>query len=73
MEQETSNEMKTANNDKAGVSGSCFWGHRWTKWEQYNANILLLSDMKTEYKELRQKRYCLRCNKMEVEHVGNCR
>lgn len=51
------------------VSGSCFWGHKWTKWEQYNASMLLIADMKTEYKQLRQRRTCLRCGKMELENL----
>ena len=21
------------------VSGSCFWGHKWTRWEQYPQSI----------------------------------
>ena len=51
------------------VSGSCFWGHNWTKWEKYNAKMLLIKDMKTTYQQLRQRRYCLRCNKMQVEDI----
>lgn len=56
--------------NKPFVSGSCFWGHRWAKWEQYNAYMISLKDLKTQYQQLRQKRYCVRCNKMEVEDIG---
>ena len=55
--------------NEPAVSGSCFWGHKWTKWEQYNASMLLIADMKTEYKQLRQRRTCLRCGKMELEDL----
>jgi len=46
--------------------GSCFWRHKWTKWEQYTQPIM------TKFGEgikNRQKRYCLKCNKMEDELI----
>jgi len=52
------------------AKGNCFWGHKWTKWEQYNAQMLAY-DLKTTYDQLKQKRYCVRCNKMETQIIGN--
>ena len=49
------------------VSGSCFWGHKWTKWVQYTQQI------RTKFgdgNEIRQKRYCVRCGKMQDEWVS---
>ena len=43
--------------------GSCFFGHKWSKWETYKASKLCFSAV---YKELRQKRYCIKCNKLET-------
>ena len=37
--------------------GSCFFGHKWTKWETFSGNI---------FHELKQKRYCIKCNKLET-------
>ena len=59
-------EMTTA------AEGSCFWRHAWSKWEQYQlAGKRLMDNGSLEactfYK---QRRVCLRCNKMEVEHVS---
>ena len=62
-------DRKVKKLNEPAVSGSCFWGHKWTKWEQYNASMLLIADMKTEYKQLRQRRTCLRCGKMELEDL----
>ena len=45
-------------------TGSCFFGHKWTKWEEYNAEFKTLYG--NTYKELRQKRYCIKCNKLET-------
>ena len=44
-------------------TGSCFFGHKWSKWETYKADKLYFS---VEYKELRQKRYCIKCNKLQT-------
>ena len=62
-------EMKKEQNLQEPLSGSCFWGHKWTKWEQYIATMVLKTDMKTEYERLRQRRTCLRCGKMELESL----
>ena len=55
------------NLDISDVSGSCFWGHKWTKWVQYTQQI------RTKFgdgNEIRQKRYCVRCGKMQDEWVS---
>ena len=41
-------------------TGSCFFGHKWSKWETYNA------EFKTLYGQLKQKRYCIKCNKLQT-------
>ena len=64
-----SNEEQKQPFKQPAVSGSCLFGHKWTKWEQYNANMMLIKDMKITYQQLRQRRYCLRCNKMQVEDI----
>ena len=51
------------------AKGSCFWGHKWTIWEQQNIKMKLRDDPKTEFFELKQHRYCVRCNKMQVQTV----
>jgi len=51
------------------ISGNCFWRHKWTKWEQYNVNMMLIADTKIQRTQLRQKRICLRCGKMELEDL----
>lgn len=51
---------------------SCFWGHKWGKWEQYTEQHTWINkDMKASpmYYVKKQKRACLVCNKMEVEKV----
>ena len=42
-------------------TGSCFFGHKWTKWEEYNAEFITLYG--STYKGLKQKRYSIKCNK----------
>ena len=44
--------------------GSCFFGHKWTKWEEYNAEFITLYG--NTYKVLKQKRYCIKCNKLQT-------
>jgi len=51
---------------KQNVSGSCFWGHKWTRWQQYTQQI---KTRLGEGIETRQKRYCLKCGKMQNEMV----
>ena len=45
-------------------TGSCFFGHKWSKWETFNAKFKTLYGH--TYKGLRQKRYCIKCNKLET-------
>jgi len=53
------------------VSGSCFWGHKWTKWKQQNIKMQYIRDGKTyEGYDTIQTRYCLRCNKMQKEDIS---
>ena len=44
--------------------GSCFFGNKWTKLEEYNAEFRTLYG--NTYKWLRQKRYCIKCNKLQT-------
>lgn len=54
----------------AGVSGSCFWGHKWTKWKQQNVDMILVKQGKQyPYVGTIQTRYCLRCGKMQKEEL----
>lgn len=46
--------------------GSCFFGHKWTKWETFSAEFEIFNG-KTD-KEFRQKRYCVKCNKLQIIH-----
>jgi hypothetical protein len=52
------------------LGGSCFWGHKWTKWKQQNIEMLYHRNGDT-YKgyDTIQTRYCLRCNKMQKEDI----
>jgi hypothetical protein len=61
-------ENETKSSEQPAI-GSCFFGHKWSMWKQYNATMLSLKDMKTKYQQLRQKRFCLRCNKMQAEDI----
>lgn len=51
------------------VSGSCFWGHKWSKWTQYTQELIDRRSGQYTY-EIRQKKVCLRCNKMVDEWVA---
>ena len=65
-----SKEQKNTNTEAQfalqSVSGSCFWGHKWSKWMQYKQPI---KTKLGEGYETRQRRFCLRCNKMQDEEV----
>lgn len=50
------------------VSGSCFWGHKWTKWEQYTQQMIARSNGQ-HHINYRQRRTCIRCRKMQDEMV----
>ena len=55
--------------NKEKKTKSCFWGHKWGKWEQYTAIMIARKDLQTTYNLLRQRRYCLRCNKIQIEDI----
>jgi len=57
-----------SNIDQPVVSGSCFWGHKWTKWQQYEREMVKISTG-AEFVQQFQKKYCVRCNEMVVEMV----
>lgn len=51
---------------------TCFWGHRWSRWEQYERPIrrIWLNDAREKSFEADdtkrcQRRSCLRCGKMQ--------
>ena len=45
---------------------SCFFGHKCTKWETFNAEFETFAVNK--YTDLRQKRYCIKCNKLQTRY-----
>ena len=45
-------------------TGSCFFGHKWSKWETFNVKFKSFSG--NTFDELKQKRYCIKCNKLEI-------
>ena len=45
---------------------SCFFGHKWTKWETFSVEFKTFNGNKDI--ELRQKRYCIKCNKLQLIH-----
>ncbi len=49
-------------------SGSCFWGHKWSQWEQYEQPFK--TKHIAEVYEVRQKKHCLRCNKVQDELIS---
>lgn len=60
------NELTTA------AVSSCFWRHEWSKWEHYRVEgeKFGADDKYHECIVTKQRRVCLRCNKLEVEHVS---
>ena len=54
------------------ADGSCFWVHQWSKWTQYavQGKTVLVDGNSYDCSMIKQKRVCLRCNKMEVGHVS---
>lgn len=50
------------------VSHSCFWGHKWTKWESYTANMTTV-DFAHSYTTERQKRTCIECGKVQKRDI----
>jgi hypothetical protein len=43
--------------------GSCFWGHKWTKWEQYMQPMINVA-YNQRYREYRQRKTCVKCGKI---------
>ena len=55
-----------------------YFFHKWGKWEQYGRQLIVVPDLYSEkgkankeYETIqhRQKRVCLRCNKMQDKEV----
>ena len=56
----------------------CFFFHKWDKWEQYEANMTIIPGILSpkniqgipiDIKSPRQKRYCIKCNKVQDEEI----
>ena len=62
--------IEKSESKKEAKIGSCFLGHKWTKWEQQNVEIRHISGGQA-YKGFNtiQTRRCLRCNKMQSENI----
>ena len=51
---------------------SCFFGHKWSKWEQFSENHNLITKdgkLSPKYIVKKQKRHCLICNRVEIERI----
>ena len=53
----------------------CIFFHKWTKWEQYDEEMMLISRRQPnrepiKYLATMQKRRCLRCNYIQKRQVG---
>lgn len=47
--------------------GSCFWRHRWTKWQEIErGEVYRSADKASVGTALTQSRYCVNCNKKEL-------
>lgn len=54
------------------AAGSCFWQHKWTKWESYRQErFYALLPNAPRYFQLMQKRICVRCNKRQIREVNS--
>jgi len=55
---------------KSEKTYNCFWGHHWGKWKSYRLDG---EDIKSGANTfvIRQKRYCMTCNKMEDIYVSH--
>ena len=49
------------------VGGSCFFKHKWSKWEQFEREMVSVNS--GFFVKIFQKKYCLRCNKIKIEDV----
>jgi hypothetical protein len=59
---------KAVNKHESELAGNCFWGHKWGKWEQYSEDKFNVK-YGVNFTEIRQKRTCLRCGKVESEVI----
>lgn len=50
---------------------TCFFGHRWSKWEKTASPPQKYSDGE-RFRYLAQRRHCLRCNYHTVEWLKEC-
>lgn len=50
---------------------SCFFFHEWTKWsEPYKVPMIyVIRGTKTDAVDTHQKRFCLKCNQIEVREI----
>jgi hypothetical protein len=48
----------------------CFFGHKWTKWEQYNEKrFSVINDKTYGYALPRQKRHCEKCGYVQDKTI----
>ena len=52
------------------ATGSCWWSHKWTRWERSESLTYTNTHHKTGEKsnEPIQERTCMKCGKTEVRH-----
>lgn len=50
--------------------GSCFWGHKWTKWKLFKADMIHLPTGR-KFSESRQSRTCIKCGKIQEQEIFN--
>ena len=51
---------------------SCFWGHKWEKWERYDEQRYFVTPengKKFQYTAVKQKRKCKKCGFTEVKII----
>ena len=64
MENEIWKDVEEFEEKKKLPIGSCFFGHKWTKWETFIVEFKSLRG--NTFDELKQKRYCIKCNKLQT-------
>lgn len=59
------------NNEKSNLkTGTCFFGHKWTKWVAENvAMMYIIRGKELSGYDTIQTRKCLRCGKVEKETI----
>ena len=61
--------MSGSDTDKMEApSGSCFWGHKWSKWVEYVVGMTHIGTGE-KCKKWIQKRACLRCGKIREREI----